>query len=98
MVLSACDTGLGATAPAEGVVGLRWAFGVAGARSVVTSLWSVADRATKDLMVGFHRRLLDGDPVPDALRGAQLEVRRRRPDPFYWGAFVAHGDPGAALF
>jgi len=97
VVLSACDTGLGDRLPGESVVGLRWAFAVAGAWTVVSSLWQVPDRATQELMVEFYRRLLDGDPVPDAMRAAQLHVRQRHPDPFLWGAFVCHGDPRVVL-
>ncbi|WP_235489667.1 CHAT domain-containing protein, partial [Frankia sp. AvcI1] len=97
VVLSACETGLGANRREEGVVGLRWAFAAAGARAVVTSLWRVADSATADLMTTFYQRLLDGAPVPVALRDAQTGVRDRFPDPYLWGAFVCHGDPAALL-
>ena len=66
-------------------------------RHLVTSLWQVPDRATKDLMVAFYRYLLDGEPVGEALRSAQIDTARRHPDPWHWGAFVCHGDPATTI-
>ena len=64
VVLSACDTGLGATAAADGPHGLERAFQAAGAHTTVTSHWKVDDDATRALMVEFYRRLWDkGKPV-----------------------------------
>ena len=68
--------------------GLRRAFVLAGANSVVMSLWKVPDNETCDLMVSFYTRLLGGDSYSDALRGAQLEMKERYVDPFFWGAFI----------
>jgi CHAT domain-containing protein len=98
-VLSACDTGVGAIKAGEGVFGLRRAFQVAGARTVLMSLWSVDDQATRAWM----RALYDGRfqrnlSTADAVHGANLSVLRARrargqsTHPFYWAAFVAVGD------
>jgi CHAT domain-containing protein/tetratricopeptide (TPR) repeat protein len=79
VVLSACETGLGERAGGEGVLGLQRAFQVAGARSVVASLWEVNDVATRDLMVAFYEKLWDRKkPLPrlEAMREAQLVMLR----------------------
>jgi CHAT domain-containing protein len=93
VVLSACETGLGQVRAGEGVFGLRRAFQLAGARTVVMSLWKVPDGPTQELIPEFFRHLLAGVPRADALRRARLELRRRCPDPRAWGAFVLQGDP-----
>jgi tetratricopeptide (TPR) repeat protein/CHAT domain-containing protein len=94
VVLSACETGLGEVRTGEGVFGLRRAFIVAGARTLVMSLWKVPDEQTRELMIDFYRRVLHGQGVADALRDAQLAMKEKYPDPYYWGAFICQGDPG----
>lgn len=99
VVLSACDTGLGTAARGQELLGLRWAFAYAGARNLVTSLWSVPDAETATLMTHFYTALwVKGLSVPEALRAAQLEMlqaARAKGDsaPHTWGAFVASGRP-----
>jgi CHAT domain-containing protein len=76
-VLSACETGLGEPASGEGVFGLQRAFHLAGARTVVASLWRVDDRATAALMALFYHHLWKKKLPPlQALRQAQLELYR----------------------
>jgi CHAT domain-containing protein/Tfp pilus assembly protein PilF len=76
-VLSACETGLGEVAGGEGLLGLQRAFQVAGARSVVASLWKVDDEATRALMARFYENLWrKGLPAAGALREAQLTMLR----------------------
>ncbi len=73
VVLSACETGLGATAGGEGLTGLQRAFHIAGARTVVASLWKVDDRATLELITRFYTNLWQRNLSRlDALREAQL--------------------------
>ncbi|MBY0228539.1 MAG: CHAT domain-containing protein, partial [Gemmataceae bacterium] len=74
-VLSACETGLGKVAGGEGVLGMQRAFQIAGARSVVASLWSVDDEATRQLMGDFYAQAWDGKtPMGEALGKAQLAM------------------------
>lgn len=94
VVLSACETGLGKVQIGEGVHGLRRAFVIAGAKTLVMSLWRVPDDQTQELMVNFYDRVLAGEPRSEALREAQLDMRERYDDPYYWAAFICHGDPG----
>ena len=97
-VLSACDTGLGQVTAGEGIFGLRRALEVAGSRSMVMSLWPVADRPARHWMTTFYEAWLAGRPVDDAAAGASrallADLRRRDepPHPYLWGGFVTAGD------
>ena len=97
-VLSACNTGLGESLFGEGVMGLRRAFVLAGARTLMMSLWKVPDAETAELMHHFYTLLLGGMSCSDALWTAQRELRKRYADPYYWGAFICQGDPGPVQF
>lgn len=94
VVLSACDTGLGDVHYGEGVFGLRRAFVLAGAQTLVMSLWKVPDEQTKELMVDFYNLLLSGKPRAEALRESQLAMKEKYPNSYYWGAFICQGNPG----
>jgi len=94
-VLSACGTGTGAIQSGEGVLGLQRAFRIAGARTLITSLWAVEDNAAQQWMIALY------DTKPDAItavRHASLTILDERrannqdTHPFYWAAFVASGD------
>jgi CHAT domain-containing protein len=78
VVLSACETGLGDVANADGTLGLQAAFHMAGARNVIASLWKIDDEATAELMADFYRFLWQENRTPlEALREAQLALLRR---------------------
>ncbi|HEY3587629.1 MAG TPA: CHAT domain-containing tetratricopeptide repeat protein [Myxococcaceae bacterium] len=95
VVLSACRTALGKEVRGEGLVGLTRGFMDAGARRVMGSLWSVPDAPTAALMSRFYALLLDEGRSPaEALRGAQLALRKERrfSAPEAWAGFVLQGD------
>ncbi|MBL0217668.1 MAG: CHAT domain-containing protein [Myxococcales bacterium] len=94
VVLSACETGVGKVTNGDGVYGLRRALVIAGAESLVMSLWQVDDVATKDLMAGYYARLKAGKGRSTALRDIQLELAGRKDyaHPFYWASFLPAGD------
>lgn len=98
-VLSGCETGIGKTIAGEGVFGFRRAFRIAGARTVIMSLWPVEDAGGRDWMEQLYRsRLIDGMTTAEAVRHASMSLLNKRrlgglsTHPFFWGAFVASGD------
>jgi CHAT domain-containing protein len=75
IVLSACQTALGRLTRGEGMLGLQRAFQLAGAKTAVTSLWTVDDTATRVLMTEFYKNLWEKKlPKLEALRQAQLRM------------------------
>ncbi|HEV7484506.1 MAG TPA: CHAT domain-containing tetratricopeptide repeat protein [Thermoanaerobaculia bacterium] len=93
VVLSACQSAVGARSGGDEVVGLTRALLYAGTPGVISTLWNIDDAASAELMQEFYRGLAGGTSVADALRQAQLAVKARYPDPAYWAAFTLNGDP-----
>jgi len=95
VTLSACETALGREMGGEGLVGLTRAFQYAGARSVLGSLWKVADRSTGTLMRRLYVHLKAGKPKDEALRAAQRDLLAsgdaRLAHPFAWAGFQLAG-------
>ena len=94
VTLSACDTGLGEIRNGEGVYGLRRAFVLAGAETLVMSLWPVSDYIARDMMVAYYSGLRAGLGRGDALRQARLALLKRptRRHPYYWAGFIESGE------
>jgi CHAT domain-containing protein len=95
-VLSACETGSGRISPGEGVIGMSWAFFVAGTRSMVVSQWRVNSASTAHLMKNFYQGIARQPNAANkalALRQASLRLLRdsRYRHPFYWAGFVLVG-------
>ena len=101
VVLSACDTGMGAEVVAEGKVlmsegvsGLRRAFAMAGVRTSVMSLWAVSGVTAQTTMEAYYRKLAEGQGPGEAMQAEQLEMLRTKEHahPKDWGEFVVSGD------
>ncbi|MEW6127172.1 MAG: CHAT domain-containing tetratricopeptide repeat protein [Acidobacteriota bacterium] len=94
VTLSACDTGVGEIKNGEGVYGLRRAFVIAGAETLMMSLWAVSDYATRELMSAYYKNLQRGLSRAEALRQIQLAMIKRpeRRHPFYWASFIQSGE------
>lgn len=92
VILSACETGLGTEKNGDGVYGLQRSFLVAGAESIIMSLWKVNDFVTQELMYTFYKYLLSGNTISDSFKKSQMEIKLRYPHPYFWGAFVLVSD------
>jgi len=93
VVLSACETGLGEISNGEGVYGLKRAFRIAGAKSILMTLWKVDDEASNKLITYFyHYWLKKKIPKSKALQKAKNKLRKEYPHPYYWGAFILEGE------
>jgi CHAT domain-containing protein len=94
VVLSACDTAVGPLEGQEGISTLSRAFLLAGARTVVSTLWSVEDETTLYLMKTFYRELNRKNLVPDALAAAKRKMLKTfgpKAVPYYWAGFTVEG-------
>jgi CHAT domain-containing protein/tetratricopeptide (TPR) repeat protein len=96
VVLSACETGIGELKRGEGIVSLARAFAYSGAKSMVTSLWSVNDKSTMQIMENFYRNLRKGQTKNYALWKAKQDywekAKGELAHPFYWSSFIPIGD------
>ncbi|MFK7925946.1 MAG: CHAT domain-containing protein [Bacteroidia bacterium] len=96
VVLAACQTGIGKYHHGEGLSSLARSFALAGANSVVASLWSVDDRSTRMMMPRFYHYLQEGDPKDLALQKAKIDVLEGGMGaPVYWSSFIVMGDTQA---
>jgi hypothetical protein len=91
VVLSACETGLGELAVGEGVYGLQRAFLVAGAKTLIMSMFKVDDDATQKLMIKFYKKWLETGNKRASFVEAKKELRTEYSDPIFWGSFIMIG-------
>jgi CHAT domain-containing protein len=89
VVLSACQTAAGKLLGGDEITSLTRTLLLAGSNAVVSSLWNIDDAVTADLMRVFYAELRRGRPPADALRTAELAIRKQHPEPAYWAPFVA---------
>ena len=102
VVLSACETGDGELVESQGVRGLATSFAATGTNSLVASLWSVDDVATKEVMVPYYKNLKNGMLKDDAMREAKMyyisTVPKSKKHPYFWAGFTQTGAIGALEF
>ncbi len=98
-VLSACETANGKIAPGEGVIGMSWAFFIAGTRSLLVSQWKVNSASTLHLMVNFYREFVGEKALAENKKAGALQRAKQRTmkeprfrHPFYWAGFVLVGN------
>lgn len=97
VVLSACETGIGELKRGEGIISLARAFAFAGAKSIVTSLWSVDDKSTGELMQLFYQNIQKGLRKDKAMWRAKKDFLAankgtKYAHPFFWAGFIPIGD------
>ena len=96
VILSACNTATGALQRGEGILSLERAFQYAGSESLLSTLWTVDDRASADLTQNFLQNLKDGKTKDIALQEAKLDfLNSATPDklhPFFWSSFKLTGN------
>ncbi|HEY2459373.1 MAG TPA: CHAT domain-containing protein [Candidatus Acidoferrum sp.] len=94
VVLSACDTAVGSLQGEEGIANLSLAFQLAGAKTVVSTLWSIEDTTTLYLMKRFYAHLAEKNTVAHALTAAKRDMLKTfgaQAIPYYWASFRLEG-------
>lgn len=94
VVLSACDTAVGPVEGEEGISTIARSFLLAGAKSVISTLWPIEDMYSYALMKFFYTHLAAGDPAPFALAEAKRDMLRMwgpRAVPYYWAGYIYEG-------
>ena len=97
VVLSACKTSDGELKKGEGVMSLARGFFNAGAKSVVSSLWDINEKASNDIIQEFYKNIIAGDTKSVALQKAKLTYIENNKNtseasPYYWSALTITGD------
>jgi CHAT domain-containing protein len=93
VTLSACQTGMGRWYYGDEIVGITQAFLSAGARSVIASLWQVADEHAADLMAELYTQLENCGEPTKALAEAQRRANQAGMQTYYWAPFSVFGQP-----
>lgn len=100
VVLSACETAIGKIQGQEGIETLAHSFVIAGARSVISTLWSIDDSSSLALIKQFYQHYRTSGSAADALALAKRDTLRQYGhdvNPFYWAAFTFEGVPKSAV-
>ncbi len=91
VVLSLCQSAEGIIYSVEGVINMCYAILIAGARSVISSLWQIPNQDTMELLLRMYKNCKAGATVPEALVNAKREMSKKL-HPYYWGSLIYHGE------
>jgi len=96
VVMNACESGSGQFHRGEGMLSLSRSFLLAGAKSVIATLWPVDDKAGSTIMTNFYTNLASGNSKSKALRKAKLSyIDDAKPSfshPYYWAGYQLTGN------
>lgn len=102
VMLSACNTASGEVIEGEGVIGLSRGFFEAGVKGVQSSLWSINDKSSSEIVKNVYRYLKEGKSKSEALRTAKLDYLEKadklRAHPYYWAALIHLGNDNPIKF
>lgn len=102
VMLSACNTASGEVIEGEGVIGLSRGFFEAGVKGVQSSLWSINDKSSSEIVINVYQNMKDGMSKSDALRSAKLDYLQKadklRSHPYYWAALIHIGNDNPIEF
>jgi|GEM_PF-3664488 len=102
VVLNACETNTGKLISGEGTLSLSRSLIKSGARSIVSTLWSVSDQSSAQILTSFYQYLKDGQSKSKALANAKKDFLANCPDyqkhPYYWAGIVLTGDDRPLVF
>jgi len=97
IVLSACNTGQGNLQKGEGMISLSRGFFEAGVKSLQSSLWSINDQSSFEIVKGMYTHLKNGENKANALRMSKLDYIKKsdkfHKQPFFWAGIIQIGDP-----
>ena len=95
VVLSGCNTSLGEQEVGEGVMSLARGFFYSGSQSVISSLWSIDDRSTSEIVNSFYKNLSEGQTKSKALHNAKIEYLDNHSgsetSPYFWASLILLG-------
>ena len=100
VTLASCETASGKLEGEEGAESLERAFLIAGAKTVVASLWNADDTFTAALVKAFYLHLKRGEDKGSALRNAKLDMIHEFGEqalPYYWAGFTMEGDSASPI-
>jgi CHAT domain-containing protein len=91
VTLSGCGTGMNVVIGGDELIGLVRGLLYAGAQTLMVSLWEVHDQSTAEFMRDFYGAYRESSNKAQALRKAIINLRRKRPHPYFWAAFCLVG-------